>query len=1094
MSVHTLPALVQHLPSLAAPSDEELLGDYLTRRSDEAFAALLGRHGPMVLNVCRRVLHDTHAAEDVFQATFLVLARRAGAIQRPAALAGFLHGVAYRLAVRARQRPVQPLPQSVGDGAASLVDALAWREVLGILDGELSQLPEQYRSPLVLCYLEGRTQDEAARQLGWSRNTLRRRIERGRQLLEARLRGRGVSLTGALAGVLASGTAPVPPALHAATLAAVAAPTAGVAVGAVLIALALGVVCCLACWGPQPEPEPKKENAPVRGLVRFGTERYRHGTRIESMNVSADGKVGIVASGSGMFTGIHAPARVFDLTDGRCLHTFPLERDLAPESVGVSPDGTVLAIKDDAGLVFRDTTTGKELRRLDYTKAGGGGRSITDWMTFTPDGKHVAITLMEHAVQLVEVATAQVTRTFATRAAASACVFSSDGKLMATGGYDTEDESYYVRLWDVATAKELRKFHAAKFPIGNGVIRSLALSPDGKLLAGGGWGDARLRLWDTTTGKEPLTFPKVGAEIVSVAYAPDGKTVAVAADVIYLYDPTTGKERRRIASKARHLSYSRDGAVLTGSVSGAIHRWDATTGAQLTPPGQDSAVEQIFVSPDGKRVFTTDQEGQLFAWEAGKPRRLAGECVRGIVESADRRWLAWTVRTKYGNSRIRLYDTVADQFREPTLQTARGFTEIGGEATVAAFMPDGTSLLTLECNPTTLRLWNLETGKELRSFEVTPPKSMAPRAGLAFAHPVCTPRRVALAPDGKTLAVGPNFPEGLQPVDGPLPLCLWDVATGKAGLEVAQPLNQRDGQEPGGNRPERLGRGGRNAMKSMDGRAYSPDGRYLVDWAEHPLGASRIDHVYVWDAVTGKAIATLAGPGAANVAFAPDSRTLAVAARDGTIRLWEVATWQVRAEYRGHRDRVTALTFGPDGRLYSGGGDTVVIGWDVRPPRTTQGTVASAWDDLAKPDARVAYAAQGRFLAEPAAAVGARVAVVAEPGAAKLQALLANLAHDDFEVREQATTALRDLGPVAAAALKLPLASAEARRRAEGLLRDLEQGVHGAGELRALRAVEVLEWLGTDAARTRLAELAKGAAEARVTRAAAAAVRRLAGR
>src|SRR3954447_26439393 len=98
MSANAVPSLLQHVRRLAAAasSDEQLLADFLARRSDEAFAALLGRHGPMVLNVCRRILHDAHAAEDVFQATFLVLADRAGAIRRPAALGGFLPGAARR--------------------------------------------------------------------------------------------------------------------------------------------------------------------------------------------------------------------------------------------------------------------------------------------------------------------------------------------------------------------------------------------------------------------------------------------------------------------------------------------------------------------------------------------------------------------------------------------------------------------------------------------------------------------------------------------------------------------------------------------------------------------------------------------------------------------------------------------------------------------------------------------------------------------------------------------------------------------------------------------------------------------------------------
>src|SRR5258708_23865495 len=107
-------ALLQHVRRLAATasSDEQLVNDFLARRSDEAFSALLGRHGPMVLNVCRRILHDAHAAEDVFQATFLVLADRAGAIRRRASLASLLDGVCFRLCARPPPRAMPNLPPS----------------------------------------------------------------------------------------------------------------------------------------------------------------------------------------------------------------------------------------------------------------------------------------------------------------------------------------------------------------------------------------------------------------------------------------------------------------------------------------------------------------------------------------------------------------------------------------------------------------------------------------------------------------------------------------------------------------------------------------------------------------------------------------------------------------------------------------------------------------------------------------------------------------------------------------------------------------------------------------------------------------------
>src|SRR5262245_25348016 len=226
MPARSVPLLLDYVRGLAAAAapDERLLADYLARRDEAAFAALVGRHGPMVLEVGRRILGDAQTAEDVFQATFLLLAERAAAIRRRASLAGWLHGVSYRLAVRAkRQRAARAQPAAdlaPRDESAGPPEDLAWREVLAILDEELRRLPDRLRASLVLCYLQGRTQDEAARQLAWSLGTLRRRLGQGRRLLEARLRGRGVSLPAALGGLLAAGTVAVPAPLQAATLAA----------------------------------------------------------------------------------------------------------------------------------------------------------------------------------------------------------------------------------------------------------------------------------------------------------------------------------------------------------------------------------------------------------------------------------------------------------------------------------------------------------------------------------------------------------------------------------------------------------------------------------------------------------------------------------------------------------------------------------------------------------------------------------------------------------------------------------------------------------------------------------------------------------
>jgi RNA polymerase sigma factor (sigma-70 family) len=1098
----------------AASSDELLLADFLSRRSDDAFSALIGRHGPIILNVCHRILHDAHTAEDVFQATFLVLADRAGAIRRRASLASFLHGVAYRLAMRARRHRMQNLPAAVCDKAVGLPEGLARKEVLGILDHELSQLSDRYRAPLVLCHLEGRTQDEAARLLGWSLSTLRRRLTQGRRLLEARLRGRGVTLPAALAGLLSTSAVAVPGHLWATTAVAAATRTAdrltagastlssarkvttlvlstsGKKLGAVVALAGLGAALCFGyCMTPHASRTPAVSastppvSAPAAGAVRgdpateplraqstvrLGTDRYRHGTRIECLAVSANGRLAATTSGWAALVS----ARVFDLADGRCLNTVPFEHGSYTEAVALSPNGNTLVTKHGNGLILREATTGKELRRITLP-ASGSGRTITGWLMLTPDGKQVAATFSGNAIHLIDLGTGEVRRTFTYDAAVCACVFSPDGKLMAAGGY--EKGVSFARLWEVGTGKELRRFAA-----GDDAIRALAYSPDGATLACGGEG-ARLRLWEAATGRELKIFPRIGRRIQSVAFAPDGKTVAVASDNVYLYDPGSGKERLRIDRRALGLAFSRDSSVLTGAVSGAIYQWDAASGRQLTPfAAQDSAVEQILVTADGRRVLTRDQDGDLHAWDtAGEkpPRRILGGVERGIVASPDGRFLAWavaddSVRTPdpsnpnaiHVGSRVRLYDVAAERVidRLPSIKD---------NASVQAVLPDGKTVLTLDRGAATVGLWDVASGKERRSFRVNP----ATDANLP-----CVAGRAALSPDGKALAIGYDRADNISIMYRGVPVRLWDVATGKAGHELNGHIN------------------------SVDGLTFSPDGRLLVTWTESPLGSSIMDHVYVWDAATGRAIPTLPSGlpiGAGSAAFAPDGRTLATASADGVVRLWEMATWKVRAEFRGHRDRVTSLAFGPDGRLFTGGLDTTVLGWDVRPPRgAARGNLADAWEALANSDARVGFQAQGRFLAEPGKAVewfAARVTPAARPDPSRVKALIADLDSNDFATREQATADLKEHWPAAAAALREVMAksfSAEARRRAEDLLQEMGNAVTPPGELRALRAAEVLEWIATKQARTLLLELTKGAADARLTREASAGCKRLEGR
>jgi Flp pilus assembly protein CpaB len=212
-------------------ADSELLERFLKERDEAAFAVVVERHGPIVLGVSRRLLGNRHDAEDVCQATFLVLARKAASIRKSTSLSSWLHGVTCRVAGRLKRERIRRQGWERRKYSPSLQDPgseVSWREMQTILDEELERLPERYRAPLILCYLDGQTRDEAARRLGLSTGTLHGRLERGRELLRQRLSRRGLARSSALSATL----------LGAAVARAALAPTLAVATSRAALALA----------------------------------------------------------------------------------------------------------------------------------------------------------------------------------------------------------------------------------------------------------------------------------------------------------------------------------------------------------------------------------------------------------------------------------------------------------------------------------------------------------------------------------------------------------------------------------------------------------------------------------------------------------------------------------------------------------------------------------------------------------------------------------------------------------------------------------------------------------------------------------------
>src|SRR5260370_26581373 len=215
MTTTPMRSVLRHLrkaalgPDGGGLTDGQLLQRFLTRRDEAAFAVLVRRHGPMVLGVCRRILHNSHDADDAFQATFLVLVRKAPVLASRAVVGNWLHGVAYRTALKARSADAR---RRVKERAMSRPEALEedlrpeWH---ALLDRELNGLPERDRAPAILCDLEGKTRREAARLLGCPEGTLSGRLSRARSLLARRLARHGLPLSG---GAVAAALAPRMPA------------------------------------------------------------------------------------------------------------------------------------------------------------------------------------------------------------------------------------------------------------------------------------------------------------------------------------------------------------------------------------------------------------------------------------------------------------------------------------------------------------------------------------------------------------------------------------------------------------------------------------------------------------------------------------------------------------------------------------------------------------------------------------------------------------------------------------------------------------------------------------------------------------------
>lgn len=1154
MANDSLPRFLRHLRRLLARqgskdlSDGRLLQLFIAERDEAAFAILVSRHGPLVLGVGRRILHDQSAAEDVFQATFLVLAKKARSIRKQESLASWLYGIAHRLAVRAKAQAAKR--QSVeqrGKKVTALEPSVevTWRELGAALDDELARLADKHRAPLILCYLEGLTQDEAARQLGWPTSTLRDRLARGRELLRDRLEARGFLLsTGLLATALSQSAASglVSTSLLDATIEGAVAITMGETVAAGFSAEAI----VLAKGALQAMFLTKIKIATVlamatgllgisSGAVMKSALAKRQAAVQETEQLEAPAKAAPVTERkpAAAKTDLYGD----QLPEGAVARLGTLRQRAADSHLALTADGNDIVTIGPLLTVRRfDARTGV-LRAMHQLP-----REPAFWAWLSPHGTYVLTvnfaTPNGYQLELWDTKMGVLTGRLSLSGLQPESVsFSLDERLVAVA--DSDNGTLRILMWDLKRSKSKVLWSEKKDPPNQYFEPVVVFSATGNRLVACHL-DLILRCWEVDGGRL-LWESKEKNWSPFVLFSPDGQSVVAPSGIgiegLIFRDATTGKtiDGKRTPPKGAiyPIGFSPDGRFLAFE--------DGREGVILWEPGAAQvALHLLRPSPRGHAglhhpnrmstnfAFTPDSRGfirrfgAIERWDlnSGKPvytdteRWGHTEEVTRVIFSPDGKLLASSAK----DQTARLWDVA-------TASTLHAFPK--GLSDHLAFTTDGRHVLLSPptLGKTLLRTWDVATGREARGFE------LADRIELSSSS---RDKEIRVSSDGMRVSVltMKNGRRGDESM-----LSTWNAATGECLIHKRVPWSEDSVLMPDGKtvlafdsaagvvrllavdteKPRVQFEFGytRNSQKTPIGcyLAVAPSGRLVAARIQefNPVARkTEYDAIRVGDVATARQLLKVPGDGPAVMAFSADDRLFAIA-RGDSIGLWETYSWSQVGSIMVHkRDSqppggacATALAFSPDARtLATGHVDSTILLWDAtlrdqrkRPP---SGARESLWTDLAGADAKRAYAAIWCLVEAPDAGtvtfLRRHVKPAANADVQKIRQSIADLDSESFAVREKASKKLEEVGSSAVPAIREALTkdlSAEVRRRLEIIVSRAEDIVKSAEILRDLRAIQVLEYIGSGEACDLLKTLAQGAPEARPTREAKASLDRM---